>query len=48
VTNLGRVGMTMRQISGLLSGRLELHPNWRKHNKFEAMCSECWLFFLTL
>jgi len=48
VTNLGCLGSTPRWSSSGLSGRLQLHCDWRKHDKFRAMSNQCWFVFLTL
>jgi len=42
VMNLGYLGTTLRRHSNRLSGRLQLHYDWRK---FGAMSNQCWFFF---
>lgn len=46
--NLGCLGMTLRQSSSSLRGRLYLHCDRRKQDKFRAMSNRRWFVFLTL
>ena len=45
VTNFGCLVTTLRLSSSRLSGRLWIHRDRRKHDKFGAMSNPCWLFF---
>ena len=45
VANLGCLGTTLRLIGSRFSGRFQLHPDWRKYDKFGVMLNQCWFFF---